>query len=183
MNNGTGVTILNIRQVQQHFKNLDITKHVPEVRKVLKDPFLKMRREARSNLKAQNSMRTGNLYRGLSVGSKFSKAKGYFSIAFGARARAVNKNKPLRRGKKVNGRMRAAINHFHLVNSGTKRRYHRNFKYVGKVGFGTSDRPNMNPSFKLGFADKAIKAELGVIESKYVNGLKVLYDKIKTPGT
>lgn len=181
----SGISITNFKQVTAHLEKLDLTnkENLKATRKVLKKPFLDMRRISRQNLLGQNSKRTGNLARGLSVGSRFSKVKGYLTVAFGARTKAVNANKPKRRGKKAGSKMRGSLNHFHLVNSGTKKRYHRNFKSVGAVGKGrSSGHPLMNPSFRVGFADKAIKSILPSIKGRYVQDLGAILSKIKTAG-
>lgn len=171
-----GIQITNFNQVVKHIKNLDLTdrKNLKDTRRVLKKPFLVMRRNSLSNLKTQGSIRSGNLYKGLSVGSSFKKSKGYFSIAFGARTKATLKGV----------RKKGAVNHFHLVNTGTRKRYHKsNGKYVGAVGKGKSKRSNMNPSFRVGFADRAIKPELGVkMETLYINEFNKILSKVKTQG-
>lgn len=192
----TEIRIANWKQVQRHFEKLDITKdknRIKETRKILKDPMLKMRKTARQNLKTlmtTSPVSTGNLYRGLSVGSKFSKRSGYFSVAFGARSWATNSGKSKRSGRyNTKWKNRAAINHFHLVNSGTKKRYHKNFKNVGAVGKRkTTKHKLINPAFRLsgkhtGFADKAILANISYTKNVVPKKLAEMYSKIKTQGT
>lgn len=172
---GNGITIINFKAVLKHLENLDLTdkKNIKETRTTLKKPFLSMRSDAKTNLSAQRSVRNDNLKKGLSVGSKFSKAKGYITVAFGGRSKAINKGKKQKR----------KTNHFHLVNSGTKVRYHKSWKKVGAVGRAkTKGHKLMNYSFKLGFADRAIKPWLPRMKDFYTREFQGIINKVKTAG-
>jgi len=169
----SGFKITNFKQVMKHLEDLDLTnpKVIKPVRKALKDPFYQMRKTSRQNLESQGSIDTKNLYEGLSVGSKFSKTKGYLTVAYGGRRRPNHKKN------------RGAIgSHFHLVNSGTKGRWRKNWQYTGKVGKRRTVRDNMNKSFRLGFADKAIRARLNGLGSYYTKSFQKVFDDIKTAG-
>jgi len=172
MASGSKIVITNMRQVLKHLEDLDVMnpRIRAKVRKAMREPFAEMKKDSRKNLKTQGSIMDGNLYRGLSVGSKFSKSKGYISIAFGGRA-----SKNTRKGSQAT--------HFHLVNSGTRRRKHKSGKSVGAVGQGRTKAANMNPSFKIGFADRAIKSQITHIYTRLVNDLVVVIKSVKTPGT
>ena len=130
----SGVKILNFNEVLYHMKKLDLAdKAVAAMtRKVLRVPFNKMRTDARRNLKNQGSMRAHDLYKGMSVSTKLSKRLNYFTIAFGGRAIKE-------KGADGKKRYKNPVNHFHLVNSGTVKRRHKNGKNVGAVGKGTSN--------------------------------------------
>jgi hypothetical protein len=159
-----------------HIGKLDLTDraNVSKTRSVLRKPFAKMKSDAKKNLKSQGSVFTGNLERGLGVGSKVSKAKGYMSVAFGGRAKTV---------KNPDGSKKKAMNHFHLVNSGTKyRNTLRPTRYTGAVGRSKTDYEGKNKSFRIGFADKAIKSHINSIEGIYIDGFNKILQAIRTNG-
>ena len=155
--NRTGMGIENGAELQRLFKKLDLTdkENLKAVRSVIKAPFNEMRKNARANLRGQGSVKTGNLYRGLSVGTSFKKSRHAFSVAFGGRKRGD-----------------AKINHFHLINSGTKRRFTKSGAYRGAVGKATTPYRGRNSSFRTGFADKAILSILPRIPQELMEGIR-----------
>lgn len=163
----TGFTIQNGRELQRLFKKLEMSDRnvASEVRKVMKAPFNEIKKKAKSNLKAQGSIVKGNLYRGLAVGSSFKKSRGYFSVAFGGRKRG------------------AKMNHFHFVNSGTKSRVTKSGANRGAVGKARTAYRGRNSSFRLAFADKAIRGTITTIPSRLTDGIRdIVYSQIrKTP--
>lgn len=185
MANETGIKITNFNEVIEHMKKLDLLHKdtMSKTRRALKIPFLAMKSAARKNLKAQGSMRNHALYRGLAVGSRLSKTKGYMTVAFGGKAATsydtVGKTKSGRDKKRAS---KGSVNHFHLVNSGTSYRSHKKGKSVGAVGKGTSNRPNMNKSFRVGFADRAIKPLIPTIPSIYIKEFNKILNQVKTVG-
>lgn len=177
MANNSGITITNFNQVLRHMTKLDLAdKYILSgTRKALRIPFNKMRKDSRKNLKSQGSLRSGELYKGLSVRASLSKKLNYFTVVFGGKA----PTKKTVDGKKSYTK---TANHFHLVNSGTVKRRHKSGKNVGAVGKGKSNRSNMNKSFQIGFADRAIKPVLGTIQTVYVKEFNSLLNSIKTKG-
>lgn len=172
----SGFKITNIREVQKFFKTLDPADKNTRtpIRRLIKKPFLPILSQSRSNLTQQRSTRTWNLFRSLMVRTSFNKRLAYFSVAFGANTKGSSKKASEKEKEKSNNKGF----HFHLVNIGTRRRYHKSWKYVGAVGKGKKRAKNDNPLFRVGFADRAIKNNLGRIENILVMGLKEIYDKI-----
>lgn len=173
---GTGMTITNFNDVIKHMLKLDLSHkvNIRQTRAALKIPFNKMKSDAKSNLASQGSLgKNRNLYRGLSVGSRISRTKGYMTVAFGARSKKVNEN------KKYKGK----TNHFHLVNSGTSNRWTNTLRFTGAVGKSKTSYKGKNKSFRLGFADKAIKPILPTIRGVYISEFNRILNGIKTPNT
>lgn len=188
------ITIVNWKEVQEQFKKLDITKNKnsqKRIRTAMKAPFYTIRRQSKATLKsmmATSPVSTGNLAKGLSIGSKFTKRTGYFTIAYGGRGKKITAGKSARpahpnagnaRSKRKGGK-RAPVNHFHLINSGTIRRYHsKSFKATGSVGNRkTKNNPLINPNFKTGFTDEHIRKNINAMSSSLYNELKKVYDDI-----
>jgi len=173
------IKITNFREVQKVFKKLDPTKKETAniIRRIIKKPIVPMLKDSRANLVAQGSVKsgkTGNLYRSLMIRTSFKKRIGYFSVAFGANTKGSFKKASAK--QKKSGRNKGF--HFHLLNSGTINRRTHNWKRTGAVGKGKRNWKNANKSFRLGFADRAIKAHLGRVERILVNDLKNTYDKL-----
>lgn len=172
-----GFTITNFNQVVKHMMNLDLHDklNLGKARKALRIPFNKMRKDSRTNLDSQKSNRKGDLRKGLSVSTKAYKSKGYFSVAFGGRAAKTRNSDGSRSYKKT-------ANHFHLVNSGTVKRRHKSGKNVGAVGKATTSGRNMNKSYKVGFADRAIRPVLPTIKGTYIKAFNEILNGVKTKG-
>ena len=178
MPNGSGIEITNIREVLTHLGKMDTTNkdRVKQIRTIIKKPFYKIRKDARENLQqmmATSPVSKQNLIRSLSVGSRFSKRKAYFSAAFGGRTSKSRKN------TKKYGK---GGNHFHLVNSGTKNRYTKKWSRRGAVGRRKTKFKSMNPNFTTGFADKAINANKTSFNNTMIKEFDIMYSKIKTQG-
>jgi len=161
MNNemgNTGIEITNMRQLQGLFEKLETTDNSTSsaIKRVLKGPFLDMKRKSKSNLRQQGSIRTGKLYRSLSVSTRFSKRTGKYKVAFGA------KGAP----------------HFHLINTGTIPRKTKSGYNRGSVGRARTNYRGRNTRYSIGFADRAIKSVIPTIENTYVTGLSKVYDDI-----
>jgi len=182
-----GIYIGNLDKVIKAFQYLDIS-NSPEIRrgaaKVIRVPFLKIRRMSRRNLKAQKSIMTSNLYRGLTVRQKSSKRKGNLSIAFGAAvSKIANKSQKFKFGRyaTAKGKVRKAVkikgatNHFHFVNTGTKQRRTKKGYNRGAVGRAKTTWEGRNTLFKLKFADRAIGAVYNTFSRDVTKGLAIVY--------
>ena len=91
----------------------------------------------------------------------------YISVVFGGRSSEINK-----------GKKKGAVNHFHLVNSGTKFRERKsNGQRNGAVGMRRTRRKNMNSSFKKGFADRAIVPVLSGLSAFYAKSFERIFNK------
>jgi hypothetical protein len=181
MNDKVDIRIINNKELLKLFKHLDTsdTKASAGIKRVIKSPFTKMRKEARNNLAGQNSIVSGSLKRGLSVGSSNNRRKQKFFAFFGGKyvapkARIKVKTFARARTKKQYTKL-YSTNHFHLVNSGTVIRKNKKGQNRGSVG--KSSNPS-NPSFQLGFADRAIKKIIPTIENTYLKGFNKIYGKI-----
>ena len=166
-----GIEITNAKDLERLFKSLDLRdrKTRGDVAKVMKDPFNRMKDKAKLNLQSGGHVKTGALKRGLTVRTKYSSRKGYFSVAFGGRTvkKAPKSNlrfKTYKRTKKRSA-VSGATNHFHFLNSGTKVRTTKRGVKRGAVK-------------KTGFADRAIKSVLPKVEGNLVEGIKDIIDKI-----
>ncbi len=175
---GSKINITNYREVQSWFKRLRVEdpKVRSEIRTSMRMSFKPFKTDSAANLRAQGSVsKQENLLRSLAVKTRFRKRSGYFSVAFGAntsgnRLKATEKQKKSRSNKGA---------HFHLVNSGTKKRYRNNFATTGAVGKRRSDYKGHNPAFKIGFADKAIKSNINRIPIIVSKDLAAIYKGIK----
>ena len=181
MNDKTGIEIINEKALLELFKHLDTTHPDTgkQIKRVIKAPFAKMRKKAKVNLIGQNSIKTGNLIRGLSVGSASKRTTAKYFAFFGGRnvgPKAKIKVKVFARARTKKQYSRIyAMNHFHLVNSGTVIRKNKKGQNRGSVG--KSNNPS-NPSFRLGFADRAIKAVIPTIQNSYLKGFTRVYADI-----
>lgn len=168
--------ITNFREVQNVFRKLDPTKKETAkiIRRIIKEPIVPMLKDSKANLVAQGSKISGNLLRSLMIRTSFKKRIGYFSVAFGANTKGSFRKATKK--QKASGRNKGF--HFHLINSGTINRRTKKWKITGAVGKGKRNWKNANKSFKLGFADRAIKTHLSSVERILVGGLKGVYDQI-----
>ena len=185
----TYIEIVNLKAVYRAFRNIDLKNNVKvraDVRKVMYKPMRKMQTKAKSNLRARQmggNRTTGNLYRGLRLGSRYKSSKGEMSVAFGGKGN-IDSNKPIKRGvvgkyktkKYKSARVRGAINHFHLINSGTKaRRQNTTGRFTGAVGKSRTNYRNKNTAFSIGFADNAIRAIIPSIPGQLTQDLARIY--------
>lgn len=185
-NDKNGIKIVNIKLVLKAFEQIDITnpKNRKMVRVAVRKPFVKMKDKSKANLRSQGSYVTGNLYRGLGVGSSFKRSKGRFSVAFGAKPKARLRKDRIKIKRMNVGRsfkrsnIAGKINHFHLINSGTIKRKTRKGYNRGAVGKAKTHWDTRNYSFQLGFADKAIRSVIPTIPDQLSKDLTKIYGKI-----
>jgi hypothetical protein len=151
-----------MREVQRLFSKLDARN--PDVRKsisrAMRKPMTAIKKDAKANLTAQGSIKSGDLKRGLAVGSKSAPTKGSFSSAFGGRtvySKPVMRFATVARSRK-RSKIRGNTNHFHLVNSGTKVRQTKAGHNRGSVGRDRTQYRGRNHAFRLGVADRAVRS-------------------------
>jgi len=180
MVHNVGIQITNMRQFEAFLQKHDMSKNKPlqtQIRKALKEPFEDFKRDSKRNLNAMmtsSPVSQGTLSRGLSVSSRYKKTKG-FSVAFGGRGSGM-----LRYREKTGKGNKSAMNHFHLVNSGTANRYTKKGYFRGAVGKRRVYWEGFtNLAYKTGFADDAIKSRINSLERRYVSSLNRVFNGVK----
>ena len=182
---GNGIEIFNSKDWARWLKEIDISDRKLRRRVVamMKHPFKPIFKDAKRNLIAQGSSKTGRLLESFAVRQQYKSRKGVLSVAFGGKAIEKSKHyikvkrirglKATARAKRIPKPKKRGGTYFYPVNAGTGPRKNKKGANRGVIGHG-----NSNTNWQKGFADRAILRHLSAMGDDLVKGFRKLTEEI-----
>jgi len=149
MANNVYIELLNKREVKRIFRALQLTneRDKRKLKALVKAPIKRMEKDSKVNLTKQKSVISGNLLNSFRTTATSGKDTYY-------------------------AKYESSSKYAYSIDQGTKDRYTSGGKWTGAVGKATTDYKGRNYSFRLGFAERAIKKTLPTIKPYLNKGIE-----------